>query len=64
MNRGRLALSMNVGEQVVIGDPDNPIGFVNLVEIDSMRRVSMAFAFDKDVRINRERVIEAERAKQ
>ena len=47
-----LALTRRIGEEVVIGDPANPLGFVRVVEV-SGDRVRLAFQFPREVAINR-----------
>ena len=47
-----LALTRRIGEEVVIGDPDNPLGFVRVVDV-SGDRVRLAFSFPREVQINR-----------
>ncbi|MEM1208762.1 MAG: carbon storage regulator [Planctomycetota bacterium] len=47
-----LALTRRVGEEVVIGDPKNPLGRIRVVDIHG-DKVRLAFAFDRSVAINR-----------
>ena len=47
-----LALTRRIGEEVVIGDPANPLGFVRVVDV-SGDRVRLAFQFPREVAINR-----------
>ena len=56
-----LALSRRVGERVVIGDPANPLGVVQVVAV-SGDKVRLGFDFPRDVAINREEVAERKNA--
>lgn len=47
-----LALTRRIGEEVVIGDPENPLGFVRVVDV-SGDRVRLAFQFPREVAVNR-----------
>lgn len=47
-----LALTRRVGEEVVIGDPANPLGVVRVVEIHG-DKVRLAFDFPRQTPINR-----------
>jgi len=47
-----LALTRRVGEEIVIGDPADPIGVIRVVEIHG-DKVRLSFDFPKDVAINR-----------
>ena len=47
-----LALSRRVGEKVVIGDPANPLGVIQVVAVQG-DKVRLAFDFPRDVQINR-----------
>lgn len=53
----RLMIDRGEGERVVIGDPLNPLGFVEVVKIHGTKRVRMSFMFNKDVKINREELV-------
>ena len=46
-----LALTRRVGEEVVIGDPNNPIGVLRIVEVHG-DKVRLGFDFPSDVQIN------------
>ncbi|MEO0586567.1 MAG: carbon storage regulator [Planctomycetota bacterium] len=52
-----LALTRRVGEEVVIGDPANPLGTIRVVDIHG-DMVRLAFAFDRSVAINRSELAE------
>ncbi|MEM9754012.1 MAG: carbon storage regulator [Planctomycetota bacterium] len=47
-----LALTRRKGEEVVIGDPKNPLGMIRVVDIHG-DKVKLAFDFPRDVDINR-----------
>ena len=47
-----LALTRRVGEEVILGDPNNPSGSIRVVEV-SGDKVRLAFDFPKTVQINR-----------
>lgn len=47
-----LALTRRVGEEVVIGDPANPLGVVRVVEIHG-DKVRLAFDFPRQTPVNR-----------
>ena len=47
-----LALTRRAGEEVVIGDPKNPLGVVRVVEVHG-DKVRLAFDFPRDVQVNR-----------
>jgi carbon storage regulator CsrA len=50
-----LVVSRKVGEVVVIGEPTNPLGEVEIVKVEG-GKVRIAFRFPEDVKINREEV--------
>lgn len=50
-----LALTRRVGEVVVIGDPQNPIGTIMIAGVDG-DRVKLALEFKKDIQVNRREV--------
>tara|TARA_R110000744_G_C19144099_1_gene538634 strand:- start:289 stop:522 length:234 start_codon:yes stop_codon:yes gene_type:complete len=59
-----LVITRREGEEVVIGDPKNPIGVVRIASVKG-ERVRVAFDFPRDVEIHRREiadqiVIEAE----
>lgn len=47
-----LALTRRVGEEVVIGDPKQPLGVIRVVDIQG-DKVRLAFAFPREMQINR-----------
>lgn len=47
-----LALTRRVGEEVVIGDPKQPLGVIRVVDIQG-DKVRLAFDFPRDTQINR-----------
>ncbi len=47
-----LALTRRVGEEVIIGDPANPLGKIRVVEIQG-DKVRLAFDFPRECQINR-----------
>ncbi len=52
-----LVITRREGEEVVIGDPRNPIGVVRIASIKG-ERVRVAFEFPRDVEINRREIAE------
>lgn len=49
---GMLALTRRVGEEVVIGDPKEPLGMIRVVDIHG-DKVRLAFEFPRELQINR-----------
>lgn len=47
-----LALTRRVGEEIVIGDPRNPLGVIRVVDIHG-DKVRLSFDFPRDTQINR-----------
>ncbi|WP_432797992.1 carbon storage regulator [Poriferisphaera sp. WC338] len=47
-----LALTRRIGEEVVIGDPKDPLGVIRVVDIHG-DKVRLAFDFPRDCQINR-----------
>ena len=47
-----LALTRRVGEEIVIGDPGNPLGVIRVVDIHG-DKVRLAFDFPRETEINR-----------
>lgn len=47
-----LALTRRVGEEVVIGDPKQPLGIIRVVDIQG-DKARLAFDFPRDVQVNR-----------
>jgi carbon storage regulator CsrA len=52
-----LALTRRVGEEIVIGDPSDPIGIIRIVDIHG-DKVRLAFDFPRDMLINRKELAE------
>lgn len=52
-----LALTRRVGEEIVIGDPCNPLGMIRVVDIHG-DKVRLAFDFPKETPINRRELAE------
>jgi len=52
-----LALTRRVGEEIVVGDPDNPLGVIRVVDIHG-DKVRLAFDFPRDTQINRRELAE------
>ena len=52
-----LALTRRPGEEVVIGDPANPLGVIRVVDIHS-DKVRLSFDFPREVKINRRELAE------
>jgi len=50
-----LVITRREGEEVVIGDPKNPIGVVRIASVKG-ERVRIAFDFPRDVQINRREI--------
>ncbi len=50
-----LVITRREGEEVVIGDPKNPIGVVRIASVKG-ERVRLAFDFPRDVEINRREI--------
>ena len=53
-----LALTRRVGEEIVIGDPENPTGIIRVVDIHG-DKARLSFDFPKEVQINRKELAEA-----
>ncbi|MEX1027171.1 MAG: carbon storage regulator [Candidatus Paceibacterota bacterium] len=47
-----LALTRRVGQEIVIGDPRQPLGIIHVVEIHG-DKVRLSFDFPREVQINR-----------
>ena len=47
-----LALTRRPGEEVVIGDPSNPLGVIRVVDVHS-DKVRLSFDFPREIKINR-----------
>lgn len=52
-----LALTRRIGEEVVIGDPCDPLGLIRVVEIHG-DKVRLSFDFPREVKINRKELAE------
>lgn len=52
-----LVVTRREGEEVIIGDPRNPLGVVRIAAIKG-DRVRIAFDFPRDVQVNRREVAE------
>ena len=52
-----LALTRRPGEEVVIGDPGNPLGVIRIVDIHS-DKVRLSFDFPREIEINRRELAE------
>jgi len=50
-----LVITRREGEEVVIGDPKNPIGVVRIASVKG-DRVRIAFDFPRDIEINRREI--------
>lgn len=50
-----LVITRREGEEIVIGDPKNPIGIVRIASIKG-ERVRVAFDFPREVEINRREI--------
>ena len=55
-----LALSRRVGEKVVIGDPAQPLGVIQVVAVQG-DKVRLAFDFPREVQINRSELADRKR---
>ena len=52
-----LALTRRIGEEVVIGDPNQPLGVIRVVEIHG-DKVRLSFDFPRETPINRRELAE------
>jgi len=57
-----LALTRRIGEEIVIGDPNHPLGVIRIVDIQG-EKVRLSFDFPREVSINR-RELADQKAKQ
>lgn len=55
-----LALTRRVGEEVVIGDPNAPLGRIRVVDVHG-DKVRLAFDFPRDIEINRKELADEKR---
>ncbi len=53
-----LALTRRVGEEIVIGDPCNPLGVIRVVDLHG-DKVRLAFDFPRETEINRRELADA-----
>ena len=52
-----LALTRKVGEEVVIGDPAEPLGVIRVVDIRG-DKVRLSFDFPREIQVNRRELAE------
>ena len=52
-----LALTRRIGEEIVIGDPNKPMGVIRVVEIHG-DKVRLSFDFPREIMINRRELAE------
>ncbi|MEM7682506.1 MAG: carbon storage regulator [Planctomycetota bacterium] len=52
-----LALTRRIGEEVVIGDPRQPLGLIRVVDIHG-DKVRLAFDFPREMQVNRKELAE------
>lgn len=57
-----LALTRRVGEEIVLGDPSQPLGVIRVVDIQG-DKVRLSFDFPREMSINRKELAE-QKAKQ
>ncbi|MCH7546727.1 MAG: carbon storage regulator [Planctomycetes bacterium] len=50
-----LVITRREGEEVVIGDPEKPLGFVRIASIKG-DRVRLAFSFPREIKVHRREV--------
>jgi len=55
-----LALTRRINEEVVIGDPDNPLGVIRVVSVHG-DKVRLSFDFPREVEINRRELADLKR---
>lgn len=55
----RLVITRCEGERVVIGDPNDPIGTVEVVKVLGSSRVRLAFKFPSSVTLHREEIADS-----
>lgn len=58
-----LALTRRIGEEVVIGDPNAPLGRIRVVDIHG-DKVRLAFDFPREIEINRKELADEKRRDQ
>lgn len=52
-----LALTRRIGEEIVLGDPANPLGVIRVVDIHG-DKVRLSFDFPRDMQVNRRELAE------
>jgi carbon storage regulator CsrA len=52
----RLVVTRHEGESVVIGDPNKPIGTVEVIKIIGSNKVRLAFKFPASIHLHREEI--------
>ncbi len=52
-----LALTRRIGEEIVLGDPKNPLGVIRVVDIQG-DKVRLSFDFPREMPINRRELAE------
>lgn len=52
-----LALTRRVGEEIIIGDPEKPLGVIRVVDIHG-DKVRLSFDFPRETQINRSELAE------
>lgn len=57
-----LALTRRVGEVIIIGDPDAPLGEIHVVSIHG-DKVRLGLKFPRDVPVNRQELADEKRRK-
>ena len=55
-NGKHLVISRGEGERVVIGDPSDPIGIIEIIKIRGSSSVRMSVLFSGAVQVNREEI--------
>ena len=55
-----LALTRRKGEEVVIGDPNSPLGLIRVVDIHG-DKVKLAFDFPREIDVNRKELADEKR---
>lgn len=53
-----LSLERYRGEEIIIGDPENPLGTVHVVAIED-NKVRLAFDFPRHIQVNRKEIAES-----
>lgn len=55
-----LSLTRRVGEEIVIGDPRNPLGTIRVVDVHG-DKVRLSFDFPREVAVNRKELADQKR---